>query len=49
MKNIEKNDLILDIKEALADIFVAEITEEEGALNLCFLNGQNFSLCVKEN
>lgn len=49
MKKIGKEDLVLEIKEALADIYVAEITEENGALHLRFLNGQNFSLCVKEN
>lgn len=47
MKEIQKSELILEIKKALKDVFVAEITEENGVLSLEFLNGQKFSLWLE--
>ena len=45
---IKKNELTADLKTMLKDEFVAEITENDSALKLRFLNGQKFVLTITE-
>ncbi len=45
---IKKKDLLMEVKLALTDTFVAEIAEEESALVLRFLSGQTFRLALEE-
>ncbi len=47
-KKIEVRELLTEMKVALSDEFVAEITEEEGALVLRFVSGQAFRVKVEE-
>ncbi len=47
-ETITKENLLMEIKAALGDTFVAEIKETEGALILRFLNGQSFRLGLEE-
>lgn len=46
---IKKENLILELKEGLSDIFIAKILEKEESLQIKFLNGQIFELCIKEH
>ncbi len=48
MDTIEKKDLLEEIKTALCDEFVAEITKEEESLLLRFFGGQTFRLTLEE-
>ncbi len=48
MQAIQKEDLVVEIKAALCDTFVAEIAAEENEIVLRFVNGQKFRLTVKE-
>ena len=45
---IEKQKLIVEIQEALSDVFVAKILEKEESLHVEFLNGQVFELSIEE-
>ncbi len=47
-KKIEVKELLAEMKVALGDEFVAEITEEESALVLRFVGGQAFRVKVEE-
>ncbi len=48
MEIINVQNLVEEIRLALHDAFVAELTKEENALVLRFLNGQKFRLLVEE-
>ncbi len=45
---IAKEDVLMEMKVALADEFVATVEEKEGGLSLRFANGQTFQISVKE-
>ncbi len=47
-QSIQKKDLIEEIRAALADEFVATVTQEETGLVLAFPSGQSFRLSVEE-
>ncbi len=47
-KKIEVRELLTEMKVALADEFVAEVTEEENGLLLRFVSGQTFRVKVEE-
>ncbi len=47
-KKIEVQDLLTEMKVALADEFVAEVKQEERGLTLRFASGQTFLVKVEE-
>ncbi len=47
-KKIEVQELLAEMKVALADEFVAEVKEENGGLSLRFAGGQTFLVKVEE-
>ena len=49
MEKIKTENLVTEIKAGLSDLFVAEVTENQGEIFLRFENGQKFVLTVKEN
>ncbi len=49
MEKIKTENLATEIKAAISDLFVAEVTEDAGEIHLKFVNGQEFVLSVKEN
>ena len=49
MDKIQINNLTTEIKVALEEVFVAEITQTQGKILLKFENGQQFTLSVEEN
>ena len=48
MKEITVENLVTEIKAALSDLFVAQITENQKGVTLSFVNGQKFLLTVQE-
>lgn len=48
-ETIKIENLAAEIKAALGEVFVANVTESKGELRLHFLNGQEFVLSIKEN
>ena len=49
MEKIKIQDLVVEIKAAIGDLFVAEVTEGQDEILLQFENGQKFVLTVKES
>ena len=49
MEKIKAENLATEIKEALEEVFVAELTQKQENILLRFLNGQKFILSIKEN
>ena len=45
---IDANELLIQIKLALQDVFEAQVTEDSKNVTLAFDNGQNFMLQVIE-
>ena len=45
---IEKQELLLQIKEVIKDEFIAEVEEETYMLFLSFSNGQKFQVILEE-
>ncbi len=48
MQTIQKEDLVLEIKEAIRDVFVAKVEMAQETVLLTFLNGQRFQIEIKE-
>ena len=49
MEKIKTENLVTEIKAAISDLFVAQVTESQGEILLQFENGQQFVLSVKES
>ena len=49
MEKIKTENLAMEIKAAISDLFVAQVTESQGDILLQFENGQKFVVTVKEN
>ena len=49
MGKIKTENLVMEIKAAISDLFVAKVTESQSEILLQFENGQKFLLTVKEN
>lgn len=49
MEKIKTENLVMEIKAAISDLFVAKVTESQSEILLQFENGQKFLLTVKEN
>lgn len=47
-EKIKVESLTAEIKAALGEVFVAQVTESQGEIRLKFINGQEFILSVKE-
>ncbi len=47
-QKITTQELLAEMKVALADEFVAEVTQEEDGLTIRFLKGQTFRIRVEE-
>ena len=45
---ITKQALLTEVAAAIRDLFIAEVTEENGGLHLQFFNGQRFEIGVTE-
>lgn len=45
---IERQNLLMEMKELLKDEFVAEISEQNGALILRFANGEKFCVSLEK-
>ena len=45
---IQLDEFIMELKTAIKDVFVANVMEKEGKIQVSFLNGQKFSITVKE-
>ncbi len=45
---IEVKSLTAEIKAAISDVFVAQVTENQGEILLQFVNGQKFILSLQE-
>ncbi len=48
MEKISVKELVQQIKVAMSDLFIAQISQEDTSIRLDFGNGQVFSLCVVE-
>ena len=48
-EKIKVKDLVMEIKTALSDEFVAHVAESQEGISLQFTNGQKVVLSVKEN
>lgn len=49
MSKIKTEDLVVEIKAAINDLFVAEVTEEDDKIALIFKDGQKFLVSVEES
>ena len=49
MEKIKTENLVMEIKAAISDLFVAKVTESQSEILLQFENGQKFLLTVREN
>ena len=45
---IEQSELIMEVKTAIEDVFIAKIAEEQNGIVLNFLNGQKYLITVQE-
>ena len=45
---ITVENLVMELKEAIDDLFVAKVAKGDEGLELCFLNGQTFVIKVEE-
>lgn len=45
---ITVENLVMELKRAIDDLFVAKVAKGEEGLELCFLNGQTFVIKVEE-
>lgn len=49
MEKIKTENLAMEIKAAISDLFVAQVTAGQSEIFLQFENGQKFVVTVKEN
>lgn len=49
MEKIKVENLATEIKEALEEVFVAELTQKQENIFLRFFSGQKFVLSIREN
>lgn len=49
MQTIKTENLAMEMKAAISDLFVAQVTQNRNEILLQFENGQKFVVTVKEN
>ena len=47
-EKMQAKEVLSQVKSAIDDLFVAKLIESEEGLEMYFLNGQKFSITIKE-